>query len=342
MILEPVLPVPLVAALAVALVAFAGWRLVASRDARERLAWVLRVAAVLLLVVVALRPVLPSDTVTRARASGGLEVYIAVDTTSSMAAEDWGDASPRLDGAKGDIEAIAEELAGASFSLITFDAEAVQRVPLTSDASALASAGEVLAQEITYYSRGSSVDEPVELLAEVLTEAAEENPGQDRVLFYLGDGEQTAATEPGSFDTLAPLVSGGAVLGYGTAEGGRMREFTGYADPEATSAYIQDYSSGVPADAVSRLDESRLGTIAEQLGVPYVHRDAATPLDDVLAGFDVGDVTVGDGSEGSRTELYWVAAIPLGLLALLQFVAIAGALAEARAAAPRARTEARP
>jgi Ca-activated chloride channel family protein len=337
MILDPVLPVWVIAVLSGGLAAFAVWRLVVSRGARARLAWALRVAAVLLLVVIALRPVLPADPVQRARASGGLEVYIAVDTTSSMAAEDWAGASPRLDGVKADIDEIATTLAGASFSLITFDAAAVQRVPLTSDASALRSASGVLAQEITNYSRGSSIDEPVELLGEVLTAAAEENPGQERVLFYLGDGEQTAATEPGSFEALAPLVSGGAVLGYGTAEGGRMLQFSGYVDPQASSPYIQDYGSGTPVDAVSRIDERRLGAIASQLGVPYLHRGAGTSLRGLLGGFEVGDVTMSHGSQGARTELYWIAAIPLGLLALVQLVALSGALAEARTALGRRR-----
>jgi Ca-activated chloride channel family protein len=369
MILDPVAPLWLLVALGAVLVAFAAWRLVRSRAGRERLGWVLRIVAVILLLVVAARPVIPAESVQRARTSGGLEVYIAVDTTSSMAAEDWDDASPRLDGVKADIEQIASSLEGAGFSLVTFDAEAIQRVPLTSDASALLSASEVLSQEITYYSRGSSIDEPVTLLGDVLAEAEGENPGQERVLFYLGDGEQTAATEPGSFDSLAPFISGGAVLGYGTSQGARMREFTGFAEPAVPdptapdptapdptapdptapepaapgpaddSPYIQDYGSGTPTDAVSRIDEGNLGAIADELGVSYVHRDADTSLSSVLAGFDVGDVSVSEGDSGTRTELYWIAAIPLGLLALLELVALSSALAEARAAIRRPRAE---
>jgi Ca-activated chloride channel family protein len=339
MILDPVLPGWLLAVLSLLLAAFAAWRLLRSRNARERLAWVLRIAAVVLLLVIALRPVLPADSVRRAQTSGGLEVYLAVDTTSSMAAEDWAGDSPRLDGVKADIEEIASSLEGASFSLITFDAEAVQRVPLTSDASALLSASGVLSQEITYYSRGSSIDEPVAMLADVLADAEKENPGQDRVLFYLGDGEQTAAAEPGSFDSLAPLITGGAVLGYGTAEGGRMREFSGYIDPEAASPFIQDYSTGVPTDALSRIDEDNLGAIADKLGVAYVHRDANASLSGVLGGLDVGDVSVSDGDTGTRTELYWIAAIPLGVLALVELLLLGSALGEARAAIRRPRAE---
>jgi Ca-activated chloride channel family protein len=343
MTLDPIAPVWLVALLAALLAAFAVWRLVAAPSARLRLWWGLRLLAVLLLVVVALRPVTPAEPAQRSTVSGGLEVYIAVDTTSSMAAEDWSSGAAdqpgatRLDGVKADIAAIAGKLRGASFSLVTFDAEAVQRVPLTSDATALVSAGDVLTQEITAYSRGSSIDEPVELLTDILGAAADANPKQQRVLFYLGDGEQTAAVEPGSFDALAPLISGGAVLGYGTDEGGRMREFNGYADPDAQPRYIADYSPGAGGDAVSRIDETRLGAIASQLGVEYLHRDAGSGIDALLDGFDVGDVTVSDGSRGVRTELYWIAAVPLGLLALAELVALVGIVLESRRAAVPAR-----
>jgi Ca-activated chloride channel family protein len=320
--LDPVAPLWLIGILAAALVAFCGWCLATSSDARARLAWAVRIVAVLLLVAVAVRPVIPADPASRSTSAGGLEVYIAVDTTSSMAAEDWGgsgadpDSAQRLAGVKADIAAIADRLRGASFALVTFDGDAVQRVPLTSDASALVSAAEVLTQEITAYSQGSSVDEPVDL-------------------FYLGDGEQTAAGEPGSFEALAPLISGGAVLGYGTPEGGRMREFGGYVDPNAPTAYIQDYSSGDPVDAVSRIDEARLDAIAAQLGVGYLHRDAGSGIDSLLAPLEPGTATVTDGAQGVRAELYWIPAIALGLFALYEVLALGGLLVEARGAGGR-------
>jgi len=195
-----------------------------------------------------------------------------------------------------------------------------------------------LTQEITAYSRGSSIDEAVPVLADLLGEAANENPRQRRVLFYLGDGEQTSGEAPGSFESLAPLLAGGAVLGYGTAQGGAMREFDGgYLDPSAPVRYIQDYSSGAPVDAVSRIDENQLEQVAQQLGVGYTHRTSGQSLDPVLAGFDVGDVTTTDGARGVRTELYWIPAIPLGLIALVEIVLLAGTLAELKPRPPQRR-----
>lgn len=338
MIVNPVLPGWALALLGVVLGGFAIWQLIARRATpRAAAMWASRLAMVLLLVVVALRPTIPTDG-QGPTASGGLEVYFVVDTTSSMAAEDWGDGEPRLVGVKEDIEAIVDALPGAQFSLVTFDVVAVQRVPLTADDTAIVSAASVLRQEITSYSRGSSIDEPIGMMMALFEQAEASNPDQRRVMFYLGDGEQTTELQPQRFDVLGPYLEGGAVLGYGTAEGGRMQEFLGVdphqfgepepePDPEEAPVYIQDPAGG---DALSRVDETALETIATDLGVRYDLREAGAPVDPVLAGIEVGELVSEAGEPDTITELYWIFAIPLGLLALLEIVNIGGAVAELR------------
>jgi len=333
MILEPVLPIAVLVVFTVALAGFAVWQLTLARTRRLRLSWVGRIVMVALLLLVALRPVIPASS-SGPTAAGGLEVYIVVDTTSSVSAEDWGNAEPRLNGVKTDIAQIVDDLAGAQFSLVTFDAAPVQRVPLTTDATAIESAASVLAPEISYYSRGSSIDAPLDFLRDILAAAAEENPGQQRILYYLGDGEQTADVAPKSFAELAPLVTGGAVLGYGTSSGARMASFDGYTADDTGVTYIEDYTTG--EEAVSRIDEAALTKIAGELGVNYFHRAAGESLGPAVDGIDVGDVTVSDGTPGSPVELYWIPAIPLGILALLEVAGIAGAILELRASRRKA------
>lgn len=341
MILNPVLPLWILALVAVVFGGFVVWRLVVvRRDRAAVLRWAGRLLMVALLIAIAARPTIPQDG-QGPTASGGLEVYVVVDTTSSMAAEDWADGLPRLDGVKADLETIVGSLEGAQFSLVTFDAVAVQRVPLTSDATAMGSAISVLQPEVTAYSRGSTIDEPVGSLLELLTAAQILNPDQRRVLFYVGDGEQTSGSAPGGFEALAPLIQGGAVLGYGTAEGGRMRENywedpTQFGDTGATAptpeaqapTYIQDPTTG--ADAVSRIDEAALQAVADQLGVPYLPRSAGSSVAGALDGIEVGAVTVTDGQPDSSVELYWVLAIPFGLLVLVELFSIALVVPELR------------
>ena len=348
MTLIPMLPVPVIAVVGAVLGGAVLWRLARARRSAERLGWALRMVMVLLLVMIALRPSIAGES-SGPVASGGLEVYFVVDTTSSMVAEDAaiepdGDAPPtRLDAVKADITAMSEQLVGAQFSLTTFDATSVQRVPLTSDATALASATSALTSEITYYSRGSGIDAPVELITELLATAQSSHPERSRVLFYLGDGEQTRAEAPGSFGAIAEIIDGGGVIGYGTEEGGRMRVFDGYSadDDPADVAYIRDPTTG--ADAVSMLDAANLAAIADEVGVDYRHSDGGAARE-FAAGLDVGPTSVRAGSLTGPVEFYWILAIPLALLALGELAAAGLALARSRprAGASRQAKEVRP
>ncbi|MFT4124372.1 MAG: VWA domain-containing protein [Microbacteriaceae bacterium] len=359
--IDPVIPVPVLIVGALLVIGL-GVATAVRGGRRPGAHWTgpaLRAIAVLLLVVVALRPAIPADSA-GPTASGGLEVYFVLDTTSSMAAEDADtaqldervppptladgtvNAARRLDAARADILRIADALEGARFSLVTFDSETVQRVPLTSDESALESTLQVLTQEVTEYSQGSAIDEAVPDVEEILTKAEDAAPGDTRVLFYLGDGEQTSDEPVGSFASLAPLISGGGVLGYGTETGGRMRSFSGYSygdtDSDSDSSgvdevpgYIQDPSTGEAA--VSTIDEDALRTIASQLGVDYSHRTDAD-VSALVAGMDVGELTVEPGDPAEPTELYWIAAIPLTAILLVELFRLGRPLSELRRARP--------
>jgi Ca-activated chloride channel family protein len=298
------------------LLALTIWQALRQRRSPHARDWAARVLLVLLVVVVAFRPSLGGGAPSSS-AEGGLEVYFVVDTTSSMVAEDYGSTdAPRLSGVRADISAIAQELTGAEFALITFDSTALQRMPLTSDLTALRSAVTVMTQEVTGFSSGSSIDAPKDLLDQVLADAAELRPDRPRVVYYFGDGEQTAETEPGSFESIAADITGGAVLGYGTEDGGRMLSFDGYNDEYSEPAgYIQDFSLSPPADAISRIDEENLNTIAEQLGVGYDRREVGDTIAALTAGIEVDSARITQDQGRAPFELYWIAAV--GIAALL-------------------------
>ncbi|WP_200950611.1 vWA domain-containing protein [Arthrobacter sp. Soil762] len=330
MTLQPILPWWVMAPLIAAVVLFLVWRLVQAtreRSAGMRRDWLFRSALVLLLLAAALRPGVPGGSSQAAAAD--VNVFFVVDTSSSIAAEDYGDGSPRLDGVRQDIMAIAGELAGARFSLLTFDSNAIVRMPLTTDATALDTSVSVLQPQVTAFSKGSSVTAAGTLLAERLRAARDSHPERPRLVYYLGDGEQTSAKAPAARRLDGGLVDGGAVLGYGTADGGRMKENTGQGSgqgsgQDAGAGYIQDRSSGTGKDAISVIDEGRLQGIAGQLGVPYVHRSAGDPVAPMMQAADPGDFqpAPADGVGGGRTELYWLLAAGAFLLALRETVLV--------------------
>ncbi|RKR73835.1 VWA domain-containing protein [Frondihabitans australicus] len=326
---QPLLPVWLIVVVAVAGVGFAAWRAVAERSSRRMmLAWVRRGLIVALMLVVVARPGIPGGSSQASVAE--LNVYFVVDTTSSSVAQDWDGDKPRLDGMRSDIERITDDLAGARFSLITFDSSAQLRVPLTSDSSALVTAVKAMRQEITKYSHGSSISEANSLLASTLASAHRSHPQRANVVYYLGDGEQTISSAPGSFSAAHANTDGGGVLGYGTSQGGRMRTFDGYGDEYSTKSYIKDTTKPGDPDAISHIDPANLRTIAAQLGVPYLHREAGASLASVVDPAKRGHIVSEAGRTASMLDLYWVPAILVFLLLFVEIAVVARALGEVR------------
>ena len=304
MSLLPILPLWLYLALSLMLLAVAGLLLLKGATAAR---W--RYAALVVLVLVAgARPGLVGAPAPVANTE--LNVYFVVDVTPSSAAEDFNGKSPRIEGMKGDIQALATELAGARFSLITFDSKASVTLPLTTDATALATMTEVISPKPAYISQGSSISVAHQLLAQRLADSAKNHPERPRLVFYLGDGEQTAAQAPEPFKDKMELIDGGAVLGYGTTAGGKMREYS--FSSTSSGPYILDKSANY-APAISRIDEKALAGIASQLDVPYVHREQPGNIAAAL-GKSAPKVSSSPGGTevrvgAGRTELYWLFAL---------------------------------
>ena len=281
-----------------------------------------RSALVVFILLAALRPAWPGTDI-RVDASA-LDVYFVVDTTSSVMARDYEGGTSRLTGVRADLRGVAQQLPGARFSLLTFDVDTTTRLPLTSDAEALASAADTLRAETSAFSRGSSVSVARDAVRQSLERGRESHPDRPRILFYLGDGEQTASTQPPPFTVDGDLVNGGAVLGYGTATGGPMLS-TGARE----SGDIVDPATGQPA--ISKIDEQQLTAIAQQLGLPYLHRttpDNGVGIVDAVQLKAMGPVRTADstGTVSGRTELYWVALLLVSLLAAWELAVAAAAL----------------
>jgi Ca-activated chloride channel family protein len=270
------------------------------------------------------------------------DVLFVVDTTSSMAALDYRVDSPRLDGVRADIVELAAEFPGAHFSLVRFDSQARLELPWTTDLGAIETAVSVLRQERAVFSRGSQLDLPLQVIDEQLPRPSATSDDGYSIIFYFSDGEvrrspdteeavvdrRTGVILPddesqqgiSSFAELAADVDGGAVFGYGTPEGAPMLQFFGndamFVSADAAvpaSPYVQDFATG--QTAISRLDEGNLVEIANDLGVPYVHRSEPGGLSATAAALADGAPTVSDGSRESPRRLYWIPA--LALLALL-------------------------
>lgn len=284
-----------------------GW--FALRRPGERKAWVIRMLMVLCVLGVLVRPGVgqaPAST-----QSSDLEVLVVVDRTTSMAAQDWDGGDPRLDGVRADLAEITRSMPGSRFSLVTFGRFTRTELPFSSDTDAFRSVMETLRPEGSLDGSGSRVDAPLEQMTETLTSAEEERPDRRRIVLFLSDGENTVQDPPQeSFAQLEELVDDGLVLGYGTEEGGKMP----YDVEEPGEGYIKDENYD---DAVSRLDEDNLRTLAEEMGIDYRQRTAPGDLEDWASGLERSFSD--DGAETRAAhELFWVPGLVLFGLALLE------------------------
>jgi len=294
-----------------------------------------RSGMVALLLVAALRPGVPGGDLKVNTTD--LDVYFVADTTSSSMAEDYAGGRPRLEGMRADLKGVAAQLPGARYTLLTFDHQTVTRLPLTADGAALASAADTILPETSTWSQGSSVTAARTALEQALDRGRQAHPERARVVFYLGDGEQTASAAPEPFEIDPELINGGAVLGYGTTQGGQMKE-TG----TRRNGYITDPSTGQPARSV--IDEKQLQAISDQLKLPYLHRtvdDQGAGIVDAVSLKQLNSLSTSDASRsvGGRTELYWPFLLALAALAAWELgvcLARAAALRDRETAAARA------
>ena len=335
---DPLLPGswPLVIAVALVMAALlwwsARWAFSALADPGARASWWRRACLALVMVLILAGP---AAAVTESTQVSNVEIYLVVDRTGSMAAEDWagGPAAgggTRLDGVKSDLTAIRDAWPQARFCILALDGTAARELPLTSDLDAVTSWIGSLQQEITQRSQGSSLDGMLPLLVQTLTRAKEKNPEDARLVYILSDGEATddgrgagaAGTAGATWAEAGELTDGGAVLGYGTASGGMMRSFDGSSTP-GSGKYILDPDTGKPA--VSVPDTRALASVAEALGVPYFQRTGGS--DDVPTGdFTRQDVNavLTDGREKKNRVRYltWPLGIAASALAIWELVAL--------------------
>ena len=217
---------------------------------------------------------------------------------------------------------------------MTFDIDTTLRLPLTSDGAAVTAAADTLDPETSVWSRGSSIT----LARDQLRTASSAGPATP-----TRNGPASCSTSatanrpprrtPRPFDIDGQLVNGGAVLGYGTAAGGRMAITAAFENGD-----IVDPSTGQPA--LSVIDEKQLASLARQLGVPYLHRtgdDNGLRIVDAVQLKELAPLRATDSAEivGGRSELGWVALLLVALLAAWEI----GSLV---AAASRSRRPARP
>jgi Ca-activated chloride channel homolog len=313
MIFEPVVPPLALAAIAVILLAA---RLATLRRARttrgSRWRWGAQTAVILLVVLAAARPVLvPRDQdVTAVADREAPNVFVVLDRSPDMQVRDQSDGQSRMSLARSDVGALIDRYPGARFAVVSFSSRATVEWPLSADTWSLRPLVSALTpyapapDAVTQANAGAASN----TLRYQLIGARQQYPQAKNLVFYLGSGTPEALTPPREFNPPAGAIDGGAVLGYGSAQGGP-----------------------VPGTDVTRsaLDEPALQGIAAELNLPYATRAPEQPLTDAIPanGAAAPRPVATTGPAAARTELYW---IPAALAAVLVLTELGVVLREFR------------
>ena len=238
-----------------------------------------------------------------------LDVMIVVDTTISMWARDYDGSKERMKGVVADIKGITKTLAGSNFALVTFDDKAKVLSPFTQDFGYINDLADTLKSPDRSNATGSDLSIPYHDMEALLLSTAKKE-GRKSIVFFISDGEITNDKELQSYAALQEYISGGAVLGYGSPQGGKMKDDSGY---------IYDYKTR--SDALSKINEDNLNKIAEDLGVDYLNLNSgASSLNGLLQMIKDGSAVViekGDGAEVYE-DTYYYFAIALAAMLLLE------------------------
>lgn len=282
--LEPLIPPLLLAVLAVALVAaravtFSHARS-GGRPALRR--WSAMTVAGLLLLLAALGPVAGGANDTVARPAGDREpnIFLILDRSPEMSERDI-DGRTRMTAAHADVMALIERYPRARFALISFADRPTVEWPLSADTWSL----RPVVTALDPYSAASdaNVGAAATVLRYQLITAVQQFPRAENLVFYLGAGATESQAPQREFQLPEDAVDGGAVLGYGSAGAGALRG------------------------------------VAGQIGVPFVSRTDASPLDAALPGGGTPGQTPAPVVDRAVVELYWGFSAAAALLILVEF-----------------------
>lgn len=309
MIINPIIPVWLMGILCVIFLCF---------KRKGALNYIRQICIVVLLFVINLRIMVgeaDSQTVMT-----GADVLFVIDNTISMFAEDYNGNERRMDAVKRDCEYIMEQLPGAYYSVVAFDNLVRTVTPYTNDAIMTKQSFLTLNGQGTLYAMGSSMNAVLEELPGML------NGDRDnyQVVFFISDGEITNNETLKTVSGISQHVDSGAVLGYGTTEGGPMR-MVSYIGAEDEPEYITYYDDNFDErNALSVIDEKNLKSIAENIGIEYVHMTDTSKIDDCLARVKKGIESAPKEKASDTTEgyedIYYLFVIPLLLLLVFDFL----------------------
>lgn len=283
----------------------------------------IKILIVILMFIINLRFMIPNGESTAL--SSDLSVLFVVDTSVSMRALDYNGNKERMEGVINDCCYIIDELSGSKYSIITFGDTAQRVIPFTTDSVMAQAEIKAIKLENDSYAKGTSINVVKEVLKKTLEDEQKRQNGDTKfVVFFITDGEITKEGERlSSFSEMKTYISDGAVLGYGTIDGGKMINSSYVDNPDSDYYYKYYYDNNYKRiTALSKLDEKNLKQISADLGIDYIQMNKQDNINDKLK--SIREQIINSQSAGDKIksyqDIYFYFAIPLVILLTINFI----------------------
>lgn len=283
---------------------------------------IIKIAVVILLFIINLRFMVPNGE--SMAMTSDTSILFVIDTSVSMGALDYDGNKKRFEGVINDCCYIVDELSSCKFSIITFGDIAKKIIPFTYDTDMVQAELKAIQLEDENYAKGSSMNLARDILEKTVKaekEREKEKGSGDVIVFFITDGEITKEGEKlESFTGAKQNISNGAVLGYGTTEGGKMRKhyykYTSYSDADYIT-YDEDGKMGITA--ISKIDEKNLKQISNDLGIDYIKMNKQSNINYKISDIKkkVSKSLTEEQKISTYKDIYYYFAIPLAVLLVI-------------------------
>lgn len=268
------------------------------------------ITIIILLFIINLRIMIPNNNIDNDL--NNLNVLFVLDNTISMQALDYDGKNTRMSGVVEDSKHIINKLYGANFSLICFDNNAKVVIPYTRDVNSIINGFNNIMPIQDLYAKGSSLNMPYNTIKDYLKKSKEKS--NFNILFFISDGEITNNEKLRNYYDISDMLDDGAVLGYGSNKGGYMKSTTDFSD----NKYIIDNSSN--NKAISKIDESNLKRLANDLNIDYIHMNKKNNIEDKLSEIKYRINKKDYSSNKSNyNDIYYIFVVPLFILLIIDF-----------------------
>lgn len=312
MIISPIIPIWLMGILCVILLVIL--------KSKDKYTFIRQIIIISLLFIINLRVMYLSKKSKVQNLALDTDIILVIDTTVSMLAEDYNGKDTRLEGVQEICDYITDELQGAKFSIITFGNYAQKAVPMTNDISIIKDTVDTMNVVDANYAKGSILDLPKELLEETLETNYNKDKSRKRIVFYISDGEITGENKKiESFKDCSKYIDNGAVLGFGTSEGGKM-QITNWDGSKEYKTYF-DENTYEEKTGISKIDEDNLKQIADDMKIDYIHIDREKDINKkVKEILKEANTELSDDKKSLYTDIYYIFVIPLLAMLVYEYI----------------------